>query len=165
VCPLGCRHRTLDGHSTARKSSPWQLSSPPLGTEHGGVPAHHITVPQRQFGCRIPPSGTCTLPELKQGRVQIQFQIPMMGMLFGKSADASPTNVEQCSSRPVWSLSLCRRKPEVPGHINSYGCCLLISAKACSHVACTSSLTRTVFACTDDSNNADSIFAVPSLSS
>jgi hypothetical protein len=51
----------------------------------------------------------CTLPELKQGRVQIQFQIPMMGMLFGKSADASRTNVEQCSSQPVWSLSLCRR--------------------------------------------------------
>jgi hypothetical protein len=38
-----------------------------------------------------------------------------------------------------------------------YGCSLLVSAKACSHVACTCSLTRTVFACTDDSNNADSM--------
>jgi hypothetical protein len=51
------------------------------------------TSPQRQFGCRIPPSGTCTLPELGQGRVQTQFQ--MMEMVFGKSADASPTSVEQ----------------------------------------------------------------------
>jgi hypothetical protein len=35
----------------------------------------------------------------------------------------------------------------------SYGNSLFISAKACTYVACTRSWTRTVLACTDDSNN------------
>jgi hypothetical protein len=77
VCPLGRPHRRSDGYSTARKSPPWQPSQPP-GTEHDGpgTSSHHTThiaAPQREFGCRIPPSGTCTLPGLGQGKYKYKY--------------------------------------------------------------------------------------------
>jgi hypothetical protein len=87
-------------------------------------------------------------------------------MIFGKSADASPTNVEQLllTARLVFE-SVLTLASSTRAHqfmdAPPYGCSLLISAEACSHVAYTCSLTRTVSTCTDDSNKADSVFAVP----
>jgi hypothetical protein len=44
-----------------------------------------------------------------------------------------------------------------------YECSLFISAKACSRAAYTGSRTGAFFACTDDSGNIDSSFALPAL--
>jgi hypothetical protein len=94
----------------------------------------------------------------------------MMGMEFGMSADASPTNVKQCSSRPMLLVASTIVGPAKAGFLLHHeftnatlytGYSLLISAKACSHVAYTDSLTGTAFGCTDDSDNIDNIFMVP----
>jgi hypothetical protein len=63
------------------------------------------------------------------------------GMEFGKSANASPTSVKECSSRPV--LLVASSAQVTAGFLlynefmdaTSYGCSSFISAKACSRAA------------------------------
>jgi hypothetical protein len=47
------------------------------------ITPHHIAAPQREFGCRIPPSGTCTLPGLAGQSTNTNTNtIPNDGMIF-----------------------------------------------------------------------------------